>query len=62
MKKMKNSSFVKYDIDNRLCIMLPSEVNTNWCEFDTPNIKFDTKNKKVIIELDYKEYKRDEQK
>lgn len=57
---MKNSSFVKYDVDNRICIMLPSEVDINWSQFGTPEIKYDTTKKKVIIELSYKEHERDD--
>lgn len=59
MKKMENSSFVKYDVDNRICIMLPSEVNVDWSDFDTPEIKYDTKKQKVIIELSYQKLERE---
>lgn len=58
-KKEKNykDNNLKWDIDNRICIQFPKEVNVDWCDFTMPKFKVDKKTKKVTIELNYKELK-----
>lgn len=59
MKKRKHfqENNLKWDIDNRICIQFPKEINVNWCEFAKPIFKVDKKTQKIIMELHYKKIK-----
>ena len=48
---------LKWDVDNRICIQFPEEINTGWCDFTKPEFKVNKKTGKITIEMDYKEIK-----
>lgn len=54
-KRKFQSDHVKYDIDNRLSIQLPSQISIDHNSFSDPKILFN-KNK-IIIETEYKKDK-----
>jgi hypothetical protein len=50
---------LKWDVDNRICIQFPKEVDVGMCDFSKPVFKLDKNTGKIIIEIDYSEIEED---
>lgn len=57
-KKYDNNN-LKWDVDNRICLQFPKEINTDWCDFTKPVFKVNKKTGKITIEMEYKEIEKD---
>jgi len=57
-KKFEDNN-LKWDVDNRICIQFPKEVDVGMCDFSKPVFKLDKNTGKIIIEIDYSEIEED---
>ena len=59
MSKEYNDKNIKWDIENRLSLQFPKEVNVDWSRFTEPKFTVDKKTGKITIEIFHKEIPKD---